>query len=65
MDKIAQLEEEYKRYSEKLKHMSTEYAATREGSAYGVEYYDIQCRVLASMLEGIRKEIESLKAKKS
>ena len=44
--------------------MSGEFAATKAGSAYGVEYYDIQCRVLQSMIEGIEREIFELKKKK-
>jgi len=63
--KMAELEEELGKLKEKLKHMSTEYAQTREGSAYGVEYYEIQCRVLESMIGGVKEEIERLKVKKS
>jgi hypothetical protein len=59
--KLQLLEEELNKNQERLKHMSTEYAQTREGSAYGCEYYEIQCRVLQSMVEGIQKEILKIK----
>ena len=58
---LKELEEELQKYTEQLKHMSTEYAQTREGSAYGCEYYDIQCRVLQSQIETIQKEINKVK----
>ena len=64
VDKLAHLESELKRNQERLIHMSGEFAATKAGSAYGVEYYDIQCRVLQSMIEGIEREIFELKKKK-
>lgn len=63
-DKILKLEEELKKNVDRLQHMSTEYAQTRGGSAYGVEYYEIQCRVYQSMIEDIKKEIEKLKREK-
>jgi len=61
--KIKELEKELEKYKEKLEHMSREYAQTREGSAYGCEYYDIQCRVFQSQIEEIQKEINKLKNK--
>jgi len=64
-DKINQLELELKKYKAKLEHMSSEFAATKAGSAYGVEYYEIQCRVLQSMIESIQLELFELKKKKS
>jgi len=64
VDKLVHLESELKKYQEKLDHMSMEFAATKAGSAYGVEYYDIQYRVLQSMVEGIEMEILELKKKK-
>lgn len=63
-DKLAQLEAELEKYQKKYIHMSSEFAATRAGSAHGVEYYDIQCRVLQSMINGIKQEIFELKKKK-
>jgi hypothetical protein len=60
--KLQSLESELKKYQEKFKHMSSEFAATKEGSAYGCEYYEIQCRVLQSMIIEIQQEI--LKTKK-
>ena len=44
--------------------MATEYSATKEGSAYGVEYYEIQCRVYQSMISDLQSEIDKLKRKK-
>ena len=61
--KIKELEKELEKYNKRLQHMSTEYAQTREGSAYGCEYYDIQCRVFQSQIELIQKEINNLKNK--
>jgi prefoldin subunit 5 len=61
LEKIEKLEKELEKYEEKLAHMSAEYAATRAGSAYGVEYYEIQCRVYQSMIEEIKEEIDKLK----
>jgi 50S ribosomal subunit-associated GTPase HflX len=60
-DKLKNLEAELKKYEEKWAHMSKEYAATRAGSNYGVEYYEIQCRVYQSMIEEIKEEIDKLK----
>ena len=62
-DKIKKLEADLKKYQKQLIHMSTEYAATREGSAYGCEYYEIQCRVLESMVNEIKTELVKLKSK--
>jgi hypothetical protein len=63
-DKIQHLESELIKYKEKLVHMSSEFAATKAGSAYGVEYYEIQCRVLQSMINSIQMELFELKKKK-
>ena len=60
-EKIEGLEKKLVKNIERLRHMATEYAATREGSAYGCEYYDIQCKVLQTMVEDVKKEIEKLK----
>jgi len=60
-NKINELELELKKNQERLKHMTIEYSQTREGSAYGCEYYEVQCRVLRSMIEDISKEIIRLK----
>ena len=64
-DKMDVLKAELKKYEEQLVHMATEFAETKAGSNYGVEYYEIQCRVLQSMIEGIKKEMLELKKKKS
>lgn len=60
--KLQKLQEDLKDYQDKLKHMCSEFAATKEGSAYGCEYYEIQCRVLQSMIQDVQAEI--LKTKK-
>jgi hypothetical protein len=59
-EKLKKLETELKKWEARLKHMAGEYAATKEGSAYGVEYYDIQIKVYQEMIEEIKKEIEVL-----
>ena len=59
--KIKDLEIELDKYKEKFKHMSKEYSQTREGSMYGCEYYEVQCRVLQTMIADIAKEINRLK----
>ena len=64
MSKLDELEIELRKNKERLRHMTVEYAATRGGSAYGVEYYDIQCRVLQSMIAEIEAEMVNLKKKK-
>jgi len=64
-DKLTYLESELKKYKKQLVHMSSEFAEPKAGSAYGVEYYEIQCRVLQSMIESIQLEILELKKKKN
>jgi hypothetical protein len=59
--KIKELELELEKCQKRLKHMSIEYSQTREGSAYGCEYYEIQCKVLELMINNISKEIIRLK----
>lgn len=59
--KTDQLTAELIKYQEKLRHMTSEFAATKEGSAYGCEYYEIQCRVLQSIIQDIEKEIVKTK----
>lgn len=59
--KIKKLEEELAKYKEKHTHLTKEYAATKSGSAYGVEYFDIQIRVYESMIIETKREIERLK----
>jgi hypothetical protein len=61
INKIKELERELEKCKERLRHMSLEYSQTREGSAYGCEYYEIQCRVLQSMIDNTAKEIIRLK----
>ncbi|MFA4827141.1 MAG: hypothetical protein WC596_02720 [Candidatus Shapirobacteria bacterium] len=62
--KIDQLQDQLKKLKERLQHMATEYSATKEGSSYGVEYYEIQCRVYQSMISDLQSEIDKLKRKK-
>ena len=40
--------------------MVTEHAETKSGSAYGVEYYEIQVKVYQAMIADVKKEIEKL-----
>ena len=61
MGKVEELETELKKLEGKLEHMAGEYAATKAGSAYGVEYYEIQVKVYQEMIRGVKKEIEQLK----
>ncbi|MFZ2152973.1 MAG: hypothetical protein WAV41_02845 [Microgenomates group bacterium] len=63
-EKIKKLEEELVKLEEKSAHMASEYAETKAGSAYGVEYYEIQVKVYQSMIASIKKEILDLKHKK-
>lgn len=60
-EKIIKLTEELEKLKEKYQHMLTEYSATREGSAYGVEYYEIQLRVLTTMIQEVKTEISNLR----
>jgi hypothetical protein len=60
--KLERLEQELKKYEEKLRHLEVEFAATRSGSAYGSEYLEIQCKVYNDMVMGIKQEIVSQKS---
>lgn len=60
-EKIANLTIELEKLKEKYQHILTEYSATKEGSAYGVEYYEIQIKVLDTMMQEIRMEILNLR----
>ena len=62
-DKLKKLEEELKKLEEKMQHMATEYAETKAGSAYGVEYFEIQVKVYQEMISNVKKEIFELKKK--
>lgn len=61
MEKLEKLEEELRDLEKRLAHMASEYAATKSGSAYGVEYFEIQVKVYQEMVEGVKKEILELK----
>lgn len=63
-DKIKKLEKELKKLEERMQHMVIQYSETRAGSAYGVEYYEIQVKVYQEMISNIKKEILELKKKK-
>ena len=63
-EKLKRLEEELKKSEVGLQHMSQEYSETRGGSAYGVEYYEIQVKVYQAMIEDIKTEILRLKKQK-
>lgn len=60
MEKLEELETELKKLEGKLEHMAGEYAATKAGSAYGVEYYEIQVKVYQEMIREVKDEIEVL-----
>jgi len=61
IDKIEKLEVELKNLEEKIQHMVIQYSETKSGSAYGVEYYEIQVKVYQEMIRNIKKEILELK----
>jgi hypothetical protein len=63
MERLEELEKELKKLEARLLHMAKEYAETRGGSAYGVEYYEIQVKVYQAMVEGVKKEILKEKTK--
>ena len=60
-DKVNKLEEELKNLEARMQHMVIQYSETRAGSAYGVEYYEIQVKVYQEMINNIKKEIFKLK----
>lgn len=60
-EKITKLNEQLEKLNKQYQHMLTEYSATREGSAYGVEYYDIQLKVLTTMIDEVKMEIVNLR----
>lgn len=60
-DKLTRLERELDDLEAKMQHMAMEYSETRAGSAYGVEYYEIQVKVYQEMVDNIKKEIVKLK----
>lgn len=61
MGKLEELQAELVKLEERLGHMAKEYAETRGGSAYGVEYYEIQVKVYQAMIADVNKEIEKIK----
>jgi len=63
-DRLKTLEEELKKHEAGLRHMSQEYSETRGGSAYGVEYYEIQVKVYQAMINDVKAEIFKLKRQK-
>jgi hypothetical protein len=60
-EKLINLEEELVKTEARLEHMAMEYSETRGGSAYGVEYYDIQVKVYQEMVANIKMAIDNLK----
>lgn len=60
-DKLKRLEDELEKLEVRMQHMVREYSETRAGSAYGVEYYEIQVKVYQEMISNIKKEILELK----
>jgi hypothetical protein len=63
MKKLEELEKELEKLEARLLHMAREYAETRGGSAYGVEYYEIQVKVYQAMIIDVKKEIQKEKLK--
>ncbi len=63
MGKLEELQAELAKLEGRLVHMAKEYAETRSGSAYGVEYYEIQVKVYQAMIVDVKKEIEKLSKK--
>ncbi len=61
-EKLLTLEKELEIANKRYLHMLKEYSETKSGSAYGVEYYDIQLKVLESMVYDIKREIAILKS---
>jgi len=64
LKKVNKLEKEVKKYRSKLSHLEREYAETKSGSAYGVEYFDIQIKVYTKMISDIEEEIRAEKTRK-
>jgi len=60
-EKLKELEQDLVKTEARLEHMAMEYSETRGGSAYGVEYYEIQVKVYQEMVANIKKEIFKLK----
>lgn len=60
-EKITKLTKDLGELKKKHQHMLTEYSDTKAGSAYGVEYYDIQVKVLETMMLELQTEISSLR----
>ncbi|MFA5749772.1 MAG: hypothetical protein WC895_00930 [Candidatus Shapirobacteria bacterium] len=60
-EKIIKLNKQLEKLNKQYQHILKEFSATREGSSYGVEYYDIQLRVLTTMIEETKLEIVKLK----
>jgi len=60
-EKIKKLKKELKKLEGKLIHLQKEFTATKSGSAYGVEYYDIQIKVYETMVLETKGEILRLK----
>lgn len=63
-EEIKKLENELSKYEEKQSDMIKQYTETRAGSAYGVEYFEIQVKVYQSMIADIKKELSELKRKR-
>lgn len=61
MEKIEQLEKELEKYKADYQKMLQQYSETRAGSCYGVEYFEIQLKVLNTMIWETSQEIVKIK----
>ena len=61
MDKLSSLNKDLAKYQKILSRLLKEWSATREGSAYGSEYLEIQIKVYQDMILQIRSAIAQLK----
>jgi prefoldin subunit 5 len=66
MDKnnLERLENELKKYKEKVSEMQKNWSETRGGSRYGDEYLELQIKVYQSMIDELNGEILRLKKNK-
>jgi len=61
-EKLQKLKEELQLNEDRYKKMLREFSETRAGSAYGVEYFEIQLRVLEEMIRNTKIEIIKIKS---